>query len=192
MTLPPGRALPELDDLHAITNAVGPVHLPRIFDMCVLRPISCSLLIAFCCRYLPPPTRRGSPARSRSRHLRSADAGARRVPARQQGLSWRPGDEGHAASGSRPGNGAATARANTVYDVFSGLGRSEAARDTGAPGCPIRRGTVSRRRRRCPVPFGSGRPAGRTVRARPGRPRWSRSPRPGRRPARTAGTARPP
>jgi hypothetical protein len=42
--------------------------------MCVLQPVSYSLLVAFRCRYLPPPTRKGWPARSRSRYLRSADA----------------------------------------------------------------------------------------------------------------------
>ena len=64
------------------------------------------------------------------------------------------------------------------------------ARRGSRPGGPIGRGTASRRRRRRLAPLGSGCLAARTVRARLGRPRCSRSPRPGRRPARTAGTAR--
>ena len=46
-----------------------------IGDMCVLQPNGYSLLVAFCYRHQPTAqSQRGSPARSRSRHLRPADA----------------------------------------------------------------------------------------------------------------------
>jgi len=137
-----------------------------LIDMCVLQPISYSLLVAFRCRYLPPPLAKGRPARSRSRHLRSADAllagslPGSRVCHSGQAAKGMPPPAVDPEMGRRPPGRI------PVYDALSGLGRT----GHGSTGCPIRRGTVSRRRRRCPVPFGSGRPAGRTVRARPGRP----------------------
>jgi len=85
------RTPPDKPRTAATKTPSDPLDKHKSIDMCVLQPISYSLLVAFCYRHLPPPKSKG--ARLPDHGLASASGGraARQIPARRQGLSYSGG-----------------------------------------------------------------------------------------------------